>query len=219
VTAREENQFMIKKWYFFLSLIGIVTFLSLSFKNEKKSLSPVAQSVEKETTTTTFPSTDPSTVDIPFTKNLFVGFKEALAHKESRGKYKKVNSFGYLGKYQFGVQTLRAIGVKNHHHFLNNPELQEKAFIALLSKNKSLLQGVIEQYEGSIIDGILVTESGILAAAHLGGAGSVKRFFKHKGKKYFRDAYGTSIRSYMKAFGGYDTSVIVADVNATVHSI
>jgi hypothetical protein len=29
-------------------------------------------------------------------------------------------------------------------------------------------------------------------------------------------AYGTSIRSYMRDFGGYETSGIVADSNATV---
>ena len=74
--------------------MGIVTFLSLGFKNEKKSLSPVVQPVEKETTISAFPSNETSIADIPFTKNLFVGFKEAIGHKESRGKYKKVNSFG-----------------------------------------------------------------------------------------------------------------------------
>ena len=77
----------------------------------------MVQPVEQETTISAFPSNETSIADIPFTKNLFVGFKEAIAHKESRGKYQKVNSFGYLGKYQFGVQTLRAIGVQNHHHF------------------------------------------------------------------------------------------------------
>jgi hypothetical protein len=63
-----------------------------------------------------------------------------------------------------------------------------------------------------VVSGILVTESGILAA-HLGGAGSVKRYFKNNGEKYIKDAYGTSIRS-LEAFGGYDTSSIVANVNA-----
>ena len=63
--------------------MGIVTFLSLGFKNEKKSLSPVVQPVEKETTISAFPSNETSIADIPFTKNLFVGFKEAIAHKES----------------------------------------------------------------------------------------------------------------------------------------
>jgi hypothetical protein len=41
-----------------------------------------------------------------------------------------------------------------------------------------------------VVSGILVTESGILAAAHLGGAGSVKRYFKNNGEKYIKDAYG-----------------------------
>jgi hypothetical protein len=41
-----------------------------------------------------------------------------------------------------------------------------------------------------VVSGIVVTESGILAAAHLGGAGSVKRYFKNNGEKYIKDAYG-----------------------------
>ena len=36
----------------------------------------------------------------------FVGFKEALAFKESQGKYRVINTLGYLGKYQFGSTTL-----------------------------------------------------------------------------------------------------------------
>jgi hypothetical protein len=44
-----------------------------------------------------------------------------------------------------------------------------------------------------VVSGIVVTESGILAAAHLGGAGSVKRYFKNNGEKYIKDAYGTSM--------------------------
>jgi hypothetical protein len=63
-----------------------------------------------------------------------------------------------------------------------------------------------------VVSGIVVTESGILAAAHLGGAGSVKRYFKNNGEIYqgcIRD-----FNSYMEAFGGYDTSSIVANVNA-----
>jgi hypothetical protein len=35
-----------------------------------------------------------------------------------------------------------------------------------------------------VVSGIVVTESGILAAAHLGGAGSVKRYFKIMEKIY-----------------------------------
>ncbi len=122
-----------------------------------------------------------------------------------------------MGKYQFGSKALRAIGVKNDKEFLKDPALQEKAFIALLSINKWILRHEIKRYEGKIINGVEVTESGILAAEHLGGAGSVKNFFRNKGNKHFRDAYGTSLRSYMKAFGGYDLSYIEADSNATIH--
>ena len=47
---------------------------------------------------------------------------------------------GYLGKYQFGVETLKSIGIKDSVGFMNSPKLQEKAFVALLSKNKYELQ-------------------------------------------------------------------------------
>lgn len=94
--------------------------------------------------------------------------------------------------------------------------MQEKAFIALLSKNKWELRAIIEKYEGAILNGTRITESGILAAAHLAGVGSVKKYFRYKGKRFFKDAYGTSLRSYLKRFGGYDTSFIIADSTASV---
>ena len=74
----------------------------------------------------------------------------------------------------------------------------------------------IAKYEGAVINGIFITESGILAAAHLGGVRTVKRFFRSNGVRYFRDAYGTSIVSYMKAFGGFDTSFIEANKHASI---
>ena len=115
-----------------------------------------------------------------------------------------------MGKYQFGKSTLRAIGVKNIQDFLNNPKLQERAFKTLLSKNKWELRKEINRYDGKVINGVKITESGLLAAAHLGGANSVKSFLKSKGKKSFRDGFGTSIKTYIKKFGGYDTSNIIA---------
>ena len=72
----------------------------------------------------------------------------------------------------------------------------------------------IEKFSGKIISGVKVTESGILAAAHLGGAGSVKRFLNSNGAKKCKDNYGTSVKSYMREFGGYETSGIIADNDA-----
>lgn len=159
---------------------------------------------------------DYTNLNIPYTGKFFIGFKEAVAFKESQGKYKKINTLGYMGKYQFGIETLKTLGINDSLAFLNSPRLQEKAFVALLSKNKSLLKEEIELYSGKIISGVKVTESGILAAAHLGGAGSVKRFLKTNGARKCRDQYGTSVKTYMKDFGGYETHAIVADSNARV---
>ena len=149
----------------------------------------------------------------------FVGFKEALAFKESRGDYFTVNTLGYLGKYQFGKGTLEMIGVYNSKEFLSNPELQEKAFIANSARNKWILRRDIKRFVGKRIDGVLVTESGILAAAHLAGPGSVKKYLRSYGAIGFTDAYGTNIRSYMRKFSGYDTSFIKPDRKAKVSKI
>ena len=141
----------------------------------------------------------------------FLGFKEALGFKESRNNYFSVNTLGYLGKYQFGKSTLKLIGINNASLFLKTPELQEKAFIANTQRNKWVLRRDIKRFEGRYVNGIKVTESGILAAAHLAGPGSVKKYLRSYGKQGFSDAYGTSIRSYMKRFSGFDTSVIEAN--------
>lgn len=144
----------------------------------------------------------------PYLGKTFVGFKEALAFKESRGDYSSVNTFGYLGKYQFGSETLKMIGIYNPAQFLKNPALQEKAFIANASRNKWILRRDIKNFVGKRINGILITESGILAAAHLAGPGSVKEYLRSYGLDNFTDGYGTTVEYYMKRFSGYDTSFV-----------
>ena len=218
-TAFEEKQNMIKKWSFYTSLTIVIAFLSSGFKPFDLDSNDWFLTNDNDGTEYLFPSEKQEEyidLNIPFTGKFFIGYKEAIAHKESQGKYKKVNSLGYMGKYQFGKETLETVGIHDSSRFLNSPKLQEKAFIALLSKNKGILQNIIEKYDGTVVNGIMVTESGILAAAHLGGAGSVMKFFRNNGERYYKDSYGTSIRSYMKAFGGFDTSFIIANKNAKV---
>jgi hypothetical protein len=154
-----------------------------------------------------------------YVKNDFEHFKEALASKESQGNYKAVNKLGYLGKYQFGRSTLERFDIYNIHAFLKTPELQEKAFLALCSVNKWILRKDIRRNKGKTINGIFITESGILAAAHLGGAGNVKKFLRSHGTMKFKDAFGTSIESYLCLFAAYDTSAIKADRMAKVTSL
>lgn len=200
-------------------MIIIIAFLSSGFKPFDVDSNQWFLVNNTEASHYLFPSqkqAEYTNLSVPYTGKFFIGYKEAIAFKESQGKYKKINSLGYMGKYQFGKETLKTVGIHDSSQFLNSPRMQEKAFVALIAKNKSELKNIIEKYEGQIVSGIRVTESGILAAAHLGGVGSVKKFFRNKGNRYFRDAYGTSIRSYMRDFGGYETSGIVADSNATV---
>lgn len=150
-------------------------------------------------------------LDIPFLQNDFTGFKEALAFKESQGKYRAINTLGYLGKYQFGKTTLERFRIYNTEAFLKNPELQERTFMAYCRVNKWILRKDIERSVGKIINGVKITESGILAAAHLSGAGNVKKYLRSNGQYNRSDAYGASIEMYIKKFAGFDVSDIDAE--------
>lgn len=209
---------MIKKSIFYVSILLTVALISSGFKPYSQ-IKGGFRLDENEELSYVFPSLnyiDYANMKIPFMGKYFIGFKEAIAHKESQGKYKKINTLGYMGKYQFGKETLESIGVKDSAAFMNNPKLQERAFVALLSKNKYELQEYINFYEGKVVDGVKITESGILAAAHLGGTGSVKRFLESGGKRKCKDEYGTSVKTYMRDFGGFETYGIRAVKNAQV---
>lgn len=130
-------------------------------------------------------------------------FLKAIGHKESGNIYTVVNKFGYLGKYQFGKSTLKELGFKiTQDEFLNSPYIQEKAMQKLLLHNRKKLDKLIYKYQGKKLHGILITESGVLAAAHLAGAGNVRKFFKNGHE--FEDGFGTKITTYMETFSGYD---------------
>ena len=208
---------MIKNVFFYISISSIITFICLGFNSSTSA--NVSKIETNNNLNYCFPSQnqmDYFSLKIPYTGKFFIGFKEAVAHKESQGKYKKINSLGYIGKYQFGNETLKDTGIHNQNHFLNNSSLQEKAFIILLSKNKYELKSYINYFEGKTMDGITITESGILAAAHLGGINSVKRFLNSNGKKKCKDQYGTSVKSYLKDFSGFDTHSIEAIKDAKI---
>jgi hypothetical protein len=134
-------------------------------------------------------------------------FLDEVGFRESSNNYKAVNQFGYLGKYQFGRKTLNAIGFEDvsNYEFLSNPEIQEEAMLVLLQKNKHTLRREIKKYVGETVNGIYITESGILAAAHLGGAGNVRKFFR-KGYE-FKDGNGTKMTSYMVRFADYNLNL------------
>ncbi len=199
--------------------VGVLTMFS--FKNKKKVSYFNTDGLELFFTVPTKAEANFDNKEIELNHKLFlgktyVGFKEALGFKESRNNYKIINEYGYMGKYQFGKGTLNMIGIYNPDRFLNDTKLQEQAFTAYTSRNKWILRRDIDRYVGRYIDGVKVTESGILAAAHLAGAGNVKKYLRSGGEIGFSDAFGTSIRYYLKKFSGYDTSWVEADKQAKV---
>ena len=210
---------MIKKGIFYTTILLIVAIISSGFKPYHSQINTDYNVDSNEELSYVFPSQntiDYFTFRVPYTGKFFIAYKEAIAHKESQGKYHKINSLGYLGKYQFGVNTLKSIGIKDSIGFLNSPRLQEKAFVVLLSKNKYELRNYINYFEGRMVDGVKITESGILAAAHLGGVGSVKKFLNSDGERAKKDAFGTSVKTYIRDFGGFETKGIIAIKNAKV---
>ena len=233
MTETEKIKIMKIKTYYFLGLIVLViTFTSgfSSFETHKVKGFHVEQDekivynvptenegsgIKKLTLFNFFNST--KTTKKSTSAKSFEKFGLLLAIRESGNVLNKVNPFGYMGKYQFGKSTLRSVGVYDFEEFLRNEKWQEEAFIALLSRNKWELRKEIKEYAGRIINGIEITESGLLAAAHLGGASSVRKFLKSNGESGFNDGFGTSLESYIVKFGGFSVQHIKAKSNAKVN--
>ncbi len=135
-------------------------------------------------------------------------YVDAIGWRESgKEKYKAYNKYGYKGKYQFGRAALKDIGIKvKWKEFRNDTALQEYAMCEYLLLNRDRLSRYIDKYEGKFIRGIRITECGILAGAHLGGAVGVKRFLYSNGRRDGKDANGTKISDYIRDFGDYQVS-------------
>jgi hypothetical protein len=128
-------------------------------------------------------------------------FLYLLGHKESTNNYQCINKFGYLGKYQFSPKTLKSLGYNiSNKDFLNNPSIQEEAISDLIKENNRILNKHIIKYNNKTINNVLITKSGILAAAHLSGPYAVKKYLDSKGTFNKLDGLGTSIEEYMILF-------------------
>ena len=159
-------------------------------------------------------------------------FLAALFERESGGKkHDVVNYAGYIGKYQFGESALVDLGyyaadgtakndwsgkwtgkhgIKSRQDFLNDASAQDvaaKEWVALLCKR--MKNYGLDAYLGKVIKGIEITDSGIIAGAHLKGFGNekhpgVRQFLKSDGEIDPQDELGTAASEYVEKFGGYD---------------
>lgn len=134
-------------------------------------------------------------------------FLSAIARRESSNNYTIINKWGYMGKYQFGRGTLDGLGYSHisNEEFLSTPFIQEEAMMKLLQSNKYILRREIRKYSGTAVNGVYITESGLLAAAHLAGPGNVRMFLKEDIN--VKDGFGTSLADYLDYFSNYKIKI------------
>ncbi len=153
-------------------------------------------------------------------------FLSALRLRESSGNYTLVNSYGFLGAYQFGEGALIDLGYVNNDgawwnndfsggwtamdgidsrsKFLATPTAQDSAADSWFPLLWRYLTNVDADLSlGQNIAGIHITASGLIAGAHLLGAGKVADWLESNGTLDLSDAYGTSISEYIGTFSGY----------------
>ena len=133
-------------------------------------------------------------------------FQEQMKKSESSGDYEVVNDEGFMGAYQFGDRRLQDYQQANNfrftqNEFLNSPELQDKVFEwHVKDYKKRIKKAGLDSYIGKTINGVEVTEDGLVAVAHLGGFGGMRQFLKTNGKDDEADSNGTSMTDYLRKF-------------------
>lgn len=162
-------------------------------------------------------------------------FLSALRMRESSGNYTLVNTLGFLGAYQFGEGALVDLGFVrddgNYHNndfsggwtgklgidsraeFLASKSAQDAAADLWFPLVWRYLEAVgADEYLGRVVGGIRITASGLLAGAHLLGAGRVIDWLESGGTLPLKDAYGTPISEYIGVFSGYEMPFETGDV-------
>ena len=175
-----------------------------------------------------------STALVGYAADEYEAFLNKLGYYESRNKYNVMNSFGYMGRWQMGMESLKDIGfvdsegnwtalansmgVYSTDDFLNTPAAQDYAIRLYDKKLWSYIKYFgDDKYIGTTFDGIEVTLSGLVAAAHLVGAGGVHEMFMTGRVK--TDALGNKATFYLKNLAGYDISEFLgADISKYLSS-
>jgi hypothetical protein len=160
-------------------------------------------------------------------------FLQALARRESGGNAAVMNQYGFVGLFQMGEAALidagfyrpdgtgrndwqgtwtGAGGVTSLAQFRASPAAQVTAITAYHQRVWGYIQGLgLASYEGQTIGGVPMTRSGMIAAAHLVGAGNLRRFLQSNGREVPRDGNRTPLTEYASRFGGYQLTGSGAD--------
>lgn len=137
-------------------------------------------------------------------------FLYKLAMLESSNNWRVYNPYGYMGTWQMGEAALTTVGYPDIKFAdfkvdpnVFPPELQREAMIKLMKYNSDILMAKYEHYIGTYVNGVKISKYGLLAAAHLGGVGSVQQYLNSQGQINNQDAYNTSIKDYLNYFKNY----------------
>lgn len=163
----------------------------------------------------------------------------ALSARESGNNPGSVNRYGFLGSYQMGESALIDAGYYQKDHtpdtndwtgtwtgkngihskadFLANAAVQTQAIKDYNIKQWGYISNLgLDHYVGQTVAGIVMTESGLLAGAHLVGVGGLKSFLQSNGAQIPSDGNNTAITHYISVFNGYNLAAITGNVTAGV---
>ena len=153
-------------------------------------------------------------------------FLNALGMRESSNDYTVVNRYNYMGRYQLGDDALKdagfmnsegqwtelanSYGIYSQNDFLNAPAGQDAAVTAYHTTLCRYIRGYgLAEYIGSTYCDVEVTQSGLLAACHLVGVGTMKKALASG--DVVRDGNRVPASEYLKLFGGYDIAEVWKD--------
>ncbi len=166
--------------------------------------------------------------------NTFAAFLIALRMAESGGDYQAVNTLNFIGAYQFGEAALIDLGyvrrdndvydndfsggwvgkngITSLQAFLNNEPEQDRAARRWMRVMWSYIEyHEIDGYAWETVGDSQLTTSGMLAAAHLLGAGALKTYIESDGQADLRDPYGMPLSEYISKLGGYTVPFAPSD--------
>lgn len=151
----------------------------------------------------------------------YKNFLDVLGFYESSDRY-YIEKAPYLGRYMMGALALQEAGfcdsnnnwtklaskygVSSKEDFLNNPFAQDIAMELCHKKVWTYLDDFSKEYLGKIYQKVVITESGLLAGAHLVGAFNLMPAIRNN--TVVKDDNGKPAHEYMADMSNYDISQI-----------
>ncbi|MGL4297107.1 MAG: hypothetical protein ACRCTG_15450 [Aestuariivirga sp.] len=145
------------------------------------------------------------------------GFPSSLITTESGGNWRAQNNvpgaggkIGHFGRLQFGQERLEEAkragampAEASIQDFLASPEMQKNVERWHFSDIDNYIKANgLDAAIGKTINGVVVTQDGLRAVAHLGGKAGMKRFVETNGQYNPADANGTSLTNYLGRHSG-----------------